>query len=60
MHLTHRTCVTVIHWKGEAGKKRYHDTALPWSTVTVSTYNTVHDCIPNVILNLDILHDGSI
>jgi hypothetical protein len=60
MHLTHRTCVAVIHWEGEPRKKGYHDTALPRSTVAVSTYDTVYYCIPNVVLDLDILHDSSI
>jgi hypothetical protein len=60
MHSTHRACIIMVYWEGEAGKKRYHDTTFPRSAVAMSTNDALHDCIPNVILNLDIIHDSSV
>lgn len=60
MNLTHRACIIMVYWEGEARKKRYHDTAFPRSAVPMSTDDAMHNCIPDVIVNVNIVHDGTI
>ena len=54
---THRTRITVIDRKGEAGKHGDDDTTFPWGSFSVGSDRPMDDRIADPVLHLDISHN---
>lgn len=49
----------MVYGESESGKERDDDTALEGRLLVMRANYTMHDGVPNLVLNLHLVHDGT-